>query len=244
MNQDTDLEPFASRRSRVDALLKAVPWVVFLVIPLTVGLMWGTYFDDRAYVVFRCARDLAAGRGVVDHLSAGSALGAGAGCQTLLRAPLYTLALALLARGGIPLPQAGLVLSVVGWGVTAVGIYEAGRAMRRSVAALVAAVLVGLSPIVVTGLGTEVSWAVAWAWLAIAASLRKRWDVQASALGLMLCTRLEESTLALAALLWALEWIERRRFPVWSGLVLAVGVMGWGGDSRCPAGHLPAAGGW
>ncbi|NIV36861.1 MAG: hypothetical protein GWN58_47740, partial [Anaerolineae bacterium] len=62
---------------------------------------------------------------------------------------------------GIPLPQAGLILSTLGWGAAAVAVYGVGRAMRRPVAAVVSAVLVVCSPVVVSTLGTEISWTVA-----------------------------------------------------------------------------------
>jgi hypothetical protein len=87
---------------------EAALWVALLIAPLAIGLAWGAYLDDSAYVTFRYARNLAAGRGLPHNL--------GAEGQTLLRAPLYALALSLPARLGIPLPQAGLVLSALGWG--------------------------------------------------------------------------------------------------------------------------------
>ena len=53
--------------------LEVALWVMLLLIPLVIGLAWGTLFDDGAYVTFRCARNLAAGRGLThgspkDHL--------------------------------------------------------------------------------------------------------------------------------------------------------------------------------
>jgi len=221
--------------------LEAALRLALLIVPLVIGLAWGTTFDDSAYVTFRYARNLAAGRGLTYHIdndsvSAGPALSKVEGGQRLLRAPLYALALSLPARSGVPLPQAGLVLSALGWGAMALAIYCAGRAMRRPVAAVVSATLVVFSPVVVSTLGTEISWAVAWAWVAIAASVRtcpehsrgKRWNIQAGALALMMGAHFAWGTLAMTTLLLIVQWVERRRFPLRLSLVLAIAALGWG----------------
>jgi hypothetical protein len=219
MDGHKELAHTASRRPKVRSWSEAALWVALLIAPLAIGLVWGAYLDDSAYVPFRYARNLATGRGLTHNL--------GAEGWTLLRAPLYALALSLPAGLGIPLPQAGLVLSALGWGAAAVAIYAAGRAMRRPVAAVVSAALVAFSPAIVSTLGTEIPWAVAWAWIAIAASIEKRWNVQAGALALMVCTHLDLATLAMAALLLVIRWIERRRFPLWPSLLLAIAALGW-----------------
>jgi hypothetical protein len=219
MGNRKDLAPFPSWPSNVRSRLEAALWLALLIAPLVIGLVWGAYFDDRAYVTFRHARDLAAGRGLTQRVAAGE--------PSLLRAPLYVLALALLAGVGIPLPQAGLILSGLGWGATAVAVYRVGRAMRRPVAAVVSAVLVACSPVVASTLGTEISWTVAWAWIGIASSIGKQWNAQTVALVLMLGTHFDVSTLALATLLSIVRWVEVRRFPVWPALVLAAAALGW-----------------
>jgi hypothetical protein len=133
-----------------------------------------------------------------------------------------------LAEVGISLPEVSLILSALGWGAAAVAIYGTGEAVHRQVAAVVAAALVVSSPIVVATLGTETSWVVALAWVAIGAWARRRWKVQTCASALMLGLHFEPSTLALATLLWIGQWVERKRFPWLSGLVLAGVVVGWG----------------
>ncbi len=213
------LDRDVSRRLKTGLRPGAVLWLVLLIAPPVIGLVWGIYFDDGAYVAFRYARDLAAGRGLSQ--------GAVEGAQILLKAPLYVLALSLAARLGIPLPQAGLILSALGWGAAAIAIHSAGRTMRRSAAPVMSALLVVFSPITVSTLGTEVSWAVALAWIAVVSSMRKRWNVQTGALALMLGAHFDLSTLALAWLLLVIRWVEGRRFPLWPGLILTVVALGW-----------------
>jgi len=210
-------------RPRLDL---ALPLVLALG-PLVIGLAWGAYLDDGAYATFRWARHLASGQGLADFTAAGM--------RAVLRSPLYALTLALLARLGLPLPEAAWILSLLGWGATAVAIYAIGQAicqpiaaMRQPIAAVVSAALVVSSPVVVSTLGTGVSWAVALAGFAVAASVRKRWTAQACVLVLMLCARFDLSTLALAVALLILQWIERRQFPMWPAAVVAIAALGWG----------------
>jgi hypothetical protein len=194
----------------------AFPFLL-LVIPLVIGLAWGPYFDDGAYVAFRRARSL---------LSDG--IGRGVAEPALFELPLFVLALALLAKLGMPLQQAALVLSTLGWGAAAVAIHRIGRAMGRSIAAVVAAALVVFSPVVVSTLGTGASWTVATAGIAIAASARKRWRAQTAALVLMLGTHLGPSTLALVVLVLVIQWSHEGRFPLQSSLVLGILLLlGW-----------------
>jgi hypothetical protein len=217
--------------SRARSQLEAALWIVLLAVPLVIGLVWGTLFDDGAWVTFRCARNLVAGRGLAHNLMAEA--------HSLPGACLYVLALALLARLGIPLLWAGLVLSALGWGATAIAIYCVGRAMHRPVAAVASAALLVFSPIVVSTLATEASWTVALAWIAVATSLGKRWNAQACALILMLCVHFDLGTAALAALLLVAQWAERRRFPLQLGLLLAIVALGWGLIAAVY--HLPIA---
>ncbi len=208
---------WSERRLWLDVLLP----VVLLVVPVMLGVMWGPYFDDDAYVVFRCARNLAAGE-------LGPVSGPVAGEGTLLKAPLYTLVLWLAAELGASVAQTGLVLSALGWGATAVAMYGVGRAMRRPVAAMTAATLTAFSPLVVSTLGTEVSWVAALAWIAVAAAMRKRWKVQAGVVMLLACMHFDWITLATVAFLVVMRWIETRRLPVWPALILTSAATGWG----------------
>ena len=195
---------------KIESRLKAALWLALVITPVVIGLAWGATYDESAYVTFRCARDLARGE------------------QALLGAPLYALALWLPARLGIPLPHVGLILSALGWGAAAVAIYAVGRTVGRPVAAVVSAALVAFNPAIVSTLGTGAPWVVALAWVAVAATVRKRWAVQTGALTLMLLTCLDWVTLPLAALLLVAQGVRRRRLPLWASLVLAVVGLGWG----------------
>ncbi|RLC62678.1 MAG: hypothetical protein DRI48_09300, partial [Chloroflexi bacterium] len=188
--------------------------LVCLVTPLLIGLVWGAVFDDDVYATLRQARSLVSERG-----SAYALLPAGE--HALFRTPLYTLVSALCAWIGAPLPQVGLVLSTLGWGVAAVAMYETGRTMRRPVGAVVSAALISFNPLVVWTLGGETSWAVAGVWVAVAALAKKRWIVQTIALLFVLGVRFDLSTLVTAILLLVGRWSRGGRFPLWPGLVVA-----------------------
>jgi hypothetical protein len=197
---------------------EAALWLVFLTVPLVISLAWGSIYDSDAYVAFGCARDIG-GQG---SIAASPARG-----QALYEAPMYVLALGLLAKMGVSVPLAGMVLSALGWGVAAIAIYGAGRAVHRRVAAIASASLLVFSPLIVSTLGTGVSWTVALAWIAVASSAKKAWRAQACALTLMLGTHLESSTISLIALLFVFQWIERRGFPLRPGLTLTLAALGW-----------------
>ena len=220
MDSSKDLTLSESWQLEIAPRLEVGLWLVLLAVPLIIGLIWGAYLDDSAYVIYRHARDLASGRGLTGNVVTEG--------QTQLTLPLYTLALVLPARLGAPLPQTGLILSVIGWGATAIAIYSAGKAAGWPVAAGISAMLVAFSPVVVRTLGTAVPWAVGLAWIAIASARGKRWAIQTCALALMLCTHLGWSTLVLAASLFVLQWVEQRRLPVWATVIVGVVALGWG----------------
>jgi hypothetical protein len=206
-------------------------WAVFVIVSLAGALAWGGYLHESAYLAFGCARDLAAGR----EECAESAL--------LLRSPLHILILWLAARAGLPLPQVGLIASALGWGAAGIALYDGGRVLRRPVLGAAAAALAIVSPTAVSTLGVEVPWVVAWACIAAEASLRRRWALQPVALALLLGTRLDPGTLALALLLWTVQWVERRRFPLLltGVLALVLSAWAWAAWTRTP-GSLPDLG--
>lgn len=199
--------------------VEAVLWLLLLILPLAVGLAWGAHFDDAAYAAFRCARHQAAGNDLIDCLVPES---------PVFRAPLYVLALSLSAALGFPIPQAALILGVIGWSLASVAIYILGRTIRRPVMAVVSAILVAFSPLIVMTLGTEISWAIAWVSLAVAAASRGKWKLLAGILILLLLTHFDVSTLMPALLLLAFQRIKQRKFPLGLCLILMLALAGWG----------------
>jgi hypothetical protein len=204
--------------------------LILLTVPLAIGLAWGIVTDDSAYVTFRCAHNLAAGRG----LTYDSPL------SNPPESPLYVLALWLPATLEIPLPQLSLVVSALGWGSAALAIYRLCQTMHRSTAAIASAMLVALSPAFIPPLGTEIPWVVALASAALALSASERWQLQTCALVLMLCLRFEISTLATAALLLIMRWIRRRGFPLKPTLAMAVVATTWMGSATLGLASPPA----
>jgi hypothetical protein len=202
--------------SRIRPHVKAALWLVLSITPLVIALAWGAYFDDDAYVAFHHARNLALGRELTY------------GVQTSPRSVLYTLALWSLAELGVPPPQAGLILSALGWSAAVWAIHSVGRALHRSAAATLSAALMAFSPVIVAALGTKVPWVIVLAWIALAASINRRWNVQTCALALMLLTYFDLITLILVTLLVVTQWLERRRFPLRSFLIVAVVASGCG----------------
>jgi len=195
--------------------------LLLLAVPLTIGLAWGIVTDDGTYVTFRCAHNLAAGCGLAYDPP----------LSNPPKSPLYVLVLWLPATLGIRLSQFSLVVSAFGWGTTAMAIHSLGQGMDKPIAAIVSAVLVALSPAFILPLGTEIPWVVALAWVALALSASERWRLQTGALVLMLCLRLEISTLATAALLLGIRWIKRHRFPLKPNLAIAIVAIAWLGST-------------
>jgi hypothetical protein len=200
--------------SRAKPYVKVALWLTLALVPMIIGLTWGTYLNDEAYVTLRYARNLALGRGPTY------------GARTLSRSPLYVLALWPLAKLGAPL--ASLILSTLGWSAAALAIYSTGHVLRRPIAAIMAAVLTAFCPAITTTLGMEIPWAIALAWLTLVAAIKGRWKAQACALALMLLAHFDLLTLALALLMVAAQWIARRRFPLLPVLILALVALGCG----------------
>jgi hypothetical protein len=101
MNRRKSLAHFVPQRAKRSLWLEATLWLIFLSVPLVIGLMWGTHLDDGAYAAFRCARGLATGSGLakelVTELVTGSSVtervGAVREIEVLFEAPLYILVL-------------------------------------------------------------------------------------------------------------------------------------------------------
>jgi len=203
------------------AKLKAVGlWIACLVIPLAVGLVWGLYFDERAFITLRYASNLAGGRELVESAAVGH-------IAPLPKAPLYTGLLALMAWIGFQLAQTGLVLSALGWGITTIVVHRLMRSMGRPIVALLTIVLLFTSPIVVSTLGTEIPWLVALGGLAMLSTNEKQWSRQTGALLLLLWLHFDLSTIVLATVFLGIRWREEGRFPLRPVAILTLAAFGW-----------------
>jgi hypothetical protein len=203
--------------ARVLSRLACVLGLAFLTLPLLIALAWGPYLDDSAYVTFRYAGDLAWGRAWSPRQIEG---------QALLRAPLYAVALALPASLGFPLPETSLVLSALGWIAAVLALYSCCRTLQRPVAAVMVIGGAMFSPLIVSTLGTAVSWTVALAWVAFMATLGRRWQIQTWALLLMVGTYCDVDVLLIAVGLSIVRWRVQGRLPLRLLLMLALLALG------------------
>ena len=127
--------------------------ILLIAAPLLLSILWGTAFSDAAYLVLQAAREL------------GGELLPRAGSPLLAQTPLV---LAALATGGRFAPQVALVLGALGWGAAGIVVLLALRAAGRPLAAVFAAVLLVVNPLVLTTAGTHSAWIVALGWAALA----------------------------------------------------------------------------
>jgi hypothetical protein len=127
--------------------------IVLLCVPLFLSVTWGAYFGDAAYHTYQVAQFL--GDDLPHAFTAGK----------VTQARLYV---GLMAIAGTYAPQIGLVAGALGWGATAVLVLFSLRAVGRPLAAIIAALLLVLNPLVLTTAGTEYSWVLALGWAALA----------------------------------------------------------------------------
>ncbi len=133
--------------------------IALFCVPLLLSLGWGAFFSDSAFFTLQAARSVAAEFAL--PASSAPALAAG----TLTKSPLL---IGLLAAGGSYAPQIALAGSALGWSVTAVLILFSLRAVGRPIAAAAASVLLVFSPLLIATTGSEISWALALGWAALA----------------------------------------------------------------------------
>ena len=137
------------------ALLLILGISVFL-LPLLLALLWGPYFADPVFGRLVAARSLT-----------GSAPAAPAGIPYTAYAPLF---IALLAAAGGYATPAAMLLSALGWGVTALAVLITLSQLGRVWAGVGASLLIAVNPIILTTAGAEYSWVLAAAWTALALS--------------------------------------------------------------------------
>ena len=165
-----------------------------LLIPVLVGLLWSTHFHDGVYTTYRFAQNLAAGRGFAHDV--------GVGLQSAPAAPFFILLMALLEP---IMPQAGLLLSALGWGSVPIITYRAGRGEERPLATTMTAILIALIPLLPQILGGSIPWAIALGWAAIMLTTTKRRHAWWAAL-LLPVVYFDASTVLLAAWLLGRQW--------------------------------------
>ena len=192
-------------------------WLCLLLLPITTGLLWGSYFADGTYLTLRYAQALATGTGVQTQIQLAS----------LPAAPLYVVVLALAAVIGLPLAPFTLWLSTIGWGILALILSALYRELRWPLAAVALPLLLVLSPWIVTALGSELPWFLALSWLAIWLGLRRQWQWQAAALLALLAIHFSILSLELALLLLGQQAIVRRCVPWRALLLLGLPVLAW-----------------
>jgi MFS family permease len=149
----------SNSRSQQEAWLK----LFLLILPLGFSFIWGDHLSNAAFAGYNQARELDS---FLDVISL-------SGSTWLAHSPLFLLLLANLTRSAGLLPLVMRLLTGLGWGGTAVAIYALGRELKRPSTGVITGLLVALSPGLLLGLGTAVSWTLAWGWLALFQAVRQ-----------------------------------------------------------------------
>jgi len=192
-------------------------WLCLLLLPMAIGLLWGSYLADETYLNLRYAHALATGTGFQTQMQVSS----------LPAAPLYVVVLAAATAAGLPPATVTLWLSTIGWGILALILAALYRDLRRPLAAIVLPLLLVVSPWVVSTLGSELPWFLTVSWLAIWLGLRRQWPWQAAALLALLAIHFSVQSIGLALLLLGQQAIVRRQVPWRALLLLGLPVLAW-----------------
>ena len=130
---------------------------ILLAAPLLLTLLWGATFSDRVYGLLQAASQTAAG-----NLAAlGSAIA--------MQNPLAVLFLA----SGLQQQTAFVgALSAIGWSAAAVAVYWTLSTQGQRPSGIIAALLVALSPLVVSTAGAPTAWVLALGWAVLALNTR------------------------------------------------------------------------
>lgn len=177
--------------------------ILLLLLPLVVGMAWGLYLNDSAYITFH----------FVDQLLDGSYPASFPGGGSLF----YSGLLLLFGHLGFSVPHSAVILSSIGWSITVITIYDMLRHYARFQlpVALLLALLLVLSPVVYSTSGTGVSWTLAGGTLSLLASARKRWPLQVAALLILLLGDSPWSALVLTLILLRYRWTRAWTFTHW-----------------------------
>jgi hypothetical protein len=195
-----------------DKRMKFAFCAVLWLSPLFIGILWGPYFDADVYGVLSQTRALIVRLAIPAEP---------------VTSPLYTLVLLAPTALGLPVHLVALVLSCLGWGMSAVMIYRLGRILKHPRAGAIATLLMITGPLVVQTVGADTAWGVAWTCLALLATLERRWRHQTVACLLLLGTRGSVDTLVAIMLLWGMRWRIEHRRSFRSGVLLGLAIIVW-----------------
>lgn len=133
-----------------------LPLLFCLIMMMALLVARGAMADEPAYAAFQSARALASG----------PAAPAGA--------PLFVALLAGLGCLGAPIPQAGALLSILGWLLSIVTVYGIGLRFKRPALAVFAAATLALEPTLFQLIGQDTLFMMGWLWGALALAVYKR----------------------------------------------------------------------
>ena len=189
---------------------------------IAASVLFWLYFNgigpDDAWITYRYAENIAAGRGFV--FNAGERV---YGTST----PLYALILAVARRTGLPIPQTSWVIGFVSMNASIVMLFLLVRRIHTDVAALAAAGLLASAYLFhrVATFGMETPLYTAAIIATFLAYARQR-DVLAAALAAM-CVLIRLDGAAVGAALAVAHVLTRRQIPWKAGLVYGVIVAPW-----------------
>lgn len=206
-------------KSETDQTIFRNPWWFLLLagLPLFMGFFRGPLFIDDAYITFRYAANLAAGRGFV--YNAAPILGT--------TAPLYCLLLAAAGALGISIVTAAFMIGVMAGGIAPVLVWRSGLAMGRPAAGFLAGLVLALFPYwwLNSKTGMETSLAGALVMAAILLDLKDR--PAASGLVCALLTLTRPDTAALPVLLFLARLVGDKRGAKRFAVAGALGLLPW-----------------
>ncbi len=143
-------------------------WPILAITPLSLALAWGQHFAEQVYQLLRAAQNVSAGTGIV-------LAPVGDFPAAIPMSSLFALVLGMLARLSLSPSWAALFISAAGWTTASFTFLAIGQSLKRTEAALVAALLLSFSPAIISTLGSPAAWIIALCWLTVALLLRRRY---------------------------------------------------------------------
>ena len=172
--------------------------IIVLATPLVIALTWGTPLADIAYCSLEAARVLAAEFEL----------------ESLSQGPLLIF---LLAVNPANAPTFGLLFSAFGWSAAAVTLFYIFHVLDRPAAGIVSALLISISPAIISTAGTAFSWVVALGWVALTMSIlapsppERRWSIGKSIIFILIfLLHFDASTVLFALAVLLLDLYEKR----------------------------------